>query len=197
MPQPVKPPHQPAGHRQDLCRICCRTAKEAGPVCRPRPGNPQRPFLYPRTAIAILRKEPIEPGTPICSAPPDDDPATNHILACINKLTPGCNPLHCPEPAWKVKLAATVAKLLPQDAKARTAQEWAETSRQTLYEDGLIIENSFRRCFIVGCHLVKAETEDEGRTAVVTLSNWNRIRLRPSRRARQFAAAVNEYARPG
>ena len=50
---------------------------------------------------------------------------------------------------------------------------------------------------MAGGYIDGAETEDDGRTLVIIWANGNRIRLRLSRRAKQFAEAVNEYAGNG
>ena len=198
MTEAVKPPHQPADHRADFCRVCCLPADEANETCIPYPGNPRRPFLSPQITFAFFDKNhPLHAGPPICSAPPDDDPVLNHILVFINEFTGAGKWRNSPEPQWKRSLAAAISSLMPRKTRERVAKMWSEESRQTLYDDGLITETPFNRFFMAGRYIAGAETEDDGRTAVIISANGNRTRLRPSRRAKQFADAVNQYAGNG
>lgn len=113
MTEAVKPPHQPADHREDFCRVCCLPADEANETCIPYPGNPRRPFLSPQTTFAFFDKNhPLHAGPPICSAPPDDDPVLNHILVFINEFTGagGCGCGKYPGADWIEEAARLAAE---------------------------------------------------------------------------------------
>lgn len=181
-----------------MCRVCCLDRRRAGPECIPHPGNPERPFYDHRILLAVMSGAPVPAGPPIHSAPPDDDPVRLHILNLIQHLThpAGWEPPPANQPRWRRILATGIRRLLPEAQQREIRRKWEHRSCQSLFEQGLLITDPFNNTFITGRHITGAELHQDGRTATIMVSNGSRIILRPSRRAPEFVAAVNRYARP-
>ena len=195
MPEPEnRPGHTPSRHDPDFCRVCCTPIAEDTP-CIPHPGNPDRPFFTKQAMESLIRQDRFRSASPaISSAPPDDDPEPLHVLAYINELTLAKERGAGSAGGWRLKLARGIANRLSPERRRRIRRQWELESCQTLYEDGLAVETPFSRYFMVGRYIVEASLSQDGRTVTVVNANGRPIRLRPSRRAAEFAQAVNRYA---
>ena len=184
--------HRPSAEDPEFCRVCCLPILPENDRCVPYPGNPERPFLSRRAMESLVRQERFPPADPLCSAPPDDDPAPLHILAYINDLTIAKD--RSAASGWRLRLAKEIAKRLSRERKERIARQWRLESCQTLYAEGIAVETPFSKTFIVGRYIAGAAVSPDRRTVEIRIADGRKTKLRPSPWSAQFAEAVNRYA---